>query len=419
VDGVLALNQPGSSMKPFLYALALERGLSPATLFADIPRDFGAEALYIPQNFNNRFNGPVLMRQALASSLNIPAVELLHRLGQKGYADFLRGLGFASLEGEGGADAAGLGLALGNAPVSILELARAFSAFPNDGRLIEPVYRKDGRASEPPPAAMSADSARIICSFLSDADSRVLAFGRARNFKADVPALFKTGTANQYQSIVALAASRRYTVAVWMGNFSGQTVIGKTGSSIPAAIARNTLNLLHSGAAHSGGREGALDFPPPEGFRMTELCAASGMGAGAACLERVHEYVAKDAPPAPPCTWHRWEDGLSTLTYPAEYQGWFLSSKRSGGVDYSDAPLSLVSPRNGFVYFFNPADAARSEIPVELTGGTNDVLEIDFDGMRLTAVRPFIFKLPANRRGLHTLTVRCGDETQEAVFRLD
>ncbi|MDR3301031.1 MAG: transglycosylase domain-containing protein [Spirochaetaceae bacterium] len=457
VDGVLALNQPGSSMKPFLYALALERGFPPATLLADIARDFGTDALYIPQNFNNRFNGPVLMRQALASSLNIPAVELLHRLGQKNYADFLRTLGFASLEGEGGADAAGLGLALGNAPVSLFELARAFSVFPNDGKLIEPVFCASGSASDSasstgaPPAAIrvfSADSARLIASFLSDADARVLAFGRARNFQTEVPAIFKTGTANQYQSIVALAASRAFTVAVWMGNFSGQTIIGKTGSSVPAAIARETLNALHEGAGRGSGEA----FLEPENFERAALCAVSGMSPGPACLALVREYVPKNAVLPPLCTWHvetqaenktevekhststvqqKIEVGKHSVStvekknvekknvrekYPAEYQSWFLSSKRDGSIAHSEAPLSIISPRDGFIYYYNPV--APSEIPVEVVGGKESILEVEFDGMRRSVPRPFIFRLPATP-GTHTLSVRCGDETAQAFFRVE
>ena len=81
VDGVLSLQQPGSSMKPFLYALALEKGFSPSSVLSDIPMEFGFEKLYAPQNFNNRFNGPVRLRVALASSLNVPAVFLLNEIG--------------------------------------------------------------------------------------------------------------------------------------------------------------------------------------------------------------------------------------------------------------------------------------------------------------------------------------------------
>ncbi|MDR2864019.1 MAG: transglycosylase domain-containing protein [Spirochaetaceae bacterium] len=463
VDGVLALNQPGSSMKPFLYALALEQGMAPATVFADVPREFGTEALYIPQNFNNRFNGPILMRQALASSLNIPAVDTLYQIGQKNYADFLFSLGFQSLRGETGAESAGLGLALGNAPVSLLELARAFSIFPNDGRLMNLRFMRGGgyfsqetgtdHAFLPTPTQsgvqeqtqlISPDSARIIASFLSDPHARVLAFGRAKNFRADFPVIFKTGTANQYQSIVALAASRSYTIAVWMGNFSGETIIGKTGSSVPATIARDALVYLHrrNNALPQAREDRALDFLEPENFEKSAVCALSGMRPGPACLSVLYEYTKKtgetaawsaspqnpnkssahftvrEAAQHPLCTWHSLENGISVIHYPAEYQSWFLSSKRDGEIEHHSARLSITSPRDGFLYFLSPSDISRAEIPVEISGGSEDTLELEYDGLMETLHRPFTTRLPA-QIGQHSLTVRCGDEKDEIIFHVE
>jgi penicillin-binding protein 1C len=131
IDGVLVNNQPGSSMKPFLYALALDSDfIKPVTVFADVPSEFGNEKLYIPENFNNRFNGPVRLRVALASSLNIPAVSLLNKIGVAAYLSKLYELGFESLRKTG--LSAGLGLALGAGEVSLFELVCAFSVFPRD-----------------------------------------------------------------------------------------------------------------------------------------------------------------------------------------------------------------------------------------------------------------------------------------------
>jgi penicillin-binding protein 1C len=490
IDGVLAPNQPGSSMKPFLYALALERGIAPASVLADIPASFGGGEIYIPQNFNNRFNGPVLLRQALASSLNIPAVELLYRLGVKDYGDFLLRLGFDSIGGEEGSAAAGLGLALGTAPVSLLELARAFSAFPNDGTPTKVRFCRQGGADDtalwgdvspyartllratpsagvaPPqrPRALarrnlrfrtnslsksaalatdslagqkrrtqsalnppeggpngtnvfSPDTARVICSFLSDGDARYLGFGRARNFTADFPLIVKTGTANQYQSISALAASRRFTCAVWMGNFSGETVIGKTGSSVPAAIARDSLVFLHRNyppAPRTG-----LDFEEPLGLERRRVCAVSGLSPTDACGETLYEYINPDAPP-PPCDWHRVENGHVTVSYPARYQNWLLSSRRAGVVEHGASALDIVSPRDGFV-FFAAADedsGGNGAIPVEVTGGASAELEVFYDGARRTVSRPFRFFLPLEQ-GRHTLSVRCADETRKVEFTVE
>jgi penicillin-binding protein 1C len=414
VDGVLALNQPGSGMKPFLYALALEQGFMPTEVLADIPRNFGADALYIPQNFNNRFNGPMLFRAALASSLNIPAVYLLYRLGMESYGSFLRTLGFDSLEGT--VDSAGLGLALGNAPVSIAELARAFSVFPRDGSLIPLSWKKAPENPDPETFAgvpvVSPDTARIICSFLSDRNARVLAFGSGRNFSTPFQAIFKTGTANQYQSILAMGATPRYTVAVWMGNFTGETVIGKTGSSIPAEAARDTLVFLQ-------GRDGP-DFAEPEGFVRRQVCALSGMAPTAACLSTVSEYVRRGTE-LPDCTWHHFEGGRPAVSYPAEYQSWFFASRRQGGLDYSGVPLEILTPREGFVFFTSPG-TGRNEIPLEVIGGSSDELTVYYDvhsgGDPLVLSRPFTAYLPPGP-GPHTITVQNGEERASVNFRVE
>ncbi|MDR2717886.1 MAG: transglycosylase domain-containing protein [Treponema sp.] len=412
IDGALALNQPGSSMKPFLYAMALENGFKPTDVIADIPVNFGESELYIPRNFNDRFNGPILFRAALASSLNIPAVYLLYRLGVKNYTRQLFSLGFDSLEHS--AENAGLGLALGNAPVSLVELVRAFSVFPRDGVFIPLTWESSGAEQQhriTGRQVFSTDTARIICSFLSDSGARVLAFGAARNFRTPFPSIFKTGTANQYQSIVALGATPKYTAGVWMGNFTGETVIGKTGSSIPAAIARDALVFLQSGP-HST----APGFSAPENWQMQRVCAISGMAPGGACLSVISEYR-HHGEEGEPCTWHRTVNGRSETVYPAEYQSWFTASAREGSLDYGSRPLEIISPRDGFVYLTSPG-IGRDEIPVEVIGGSDDELRVTFDNRTFTISRPFIFSLPRSP-GSYTLRVYNGSEEEHISFTVE
>jgi len=414
IDGVLALNQPGSSMKPFLYAMALENGFKPADVIADIPVNFGESELYIPRNFNNRFNGPILFRAALASSLNIPAVYLLYRLGVQNYSNILYSLGFDSLKES--AQDAGLGLALGNAPVSLMELVRAFSVFPRDGIFMPLTWKLEDEQRRVVVRIMekrifSVDTARIICSFLSDSNARVMAFGRARNFRTQFPSMFKTGTANQYQSIVALGATPKYTAGVWMGNFTGETVIGKTGSSIPAAIARDALVFLQSGQ-----RGAASGFFEPENWRMRRVCALSGMAPNGACLSVISEYR-YHGEEGEPCTWHRTVNGRSEAVYPAEYQAWFTASTREGSLDYSSRPLEITTPREGFVYLSSPG-IGRDEIPVEVIGGSGDELRVTFNGNTFSVGRPFVFSLP-RIPGFYTLGVQNGGEEEEVNFTVE
>jgi len=414
IDGVLALNQPGSSMKPFLYAMALENGFKPTDVIADIPVNFGESELYIPRNFNNRFNGPILFRAALASSLNIPAVYLLYRLGVQNYSNVLFSLSFDSLKQS--AQDAGLGLALGNAPVSLMELVRAFSVFPRDGIFMPLTWELDGTQRQVVVRLLekrifSADTARLICSFLSDSSARVMAFGRARNFQTQFPSMFKTGTANQYQSIVALGATPKYTAGVWMGNFTGETVIGRTGSSIPAAITRDALVFLQSRQ-----RVTASGFPDPENWRMRRVCALSGMAPTSACLSVISEYR-YHGEEGEPCVWHRMVNGRSEVVYPAEYQAWFTASAREGSLDYGSRPLEIISPREGFVYLSSPG-IGRDEIPVEVIGGSGDELRVTFNGNTFIVGRPFVFSLP-RAPGSYTLLVQNGGEEEEVNFTVE
>jgi penicillin-binding protein 1C len=413
IDGVLALNQSGSSMKPFLYAMALEHGFKPSDVIADILMTFGERELYIPRNFNERFNGPILFRAALASSLNIPAVYLLYRLGVRNYANLLLSLGFNSIEHS--AEDAGLGLSLGNAPVSLLELVRAFSVFPRDGVYL-PVtwFHEIGNAGQGTDTncrqIFSADTARLICSILSDSDARVLAFGTGMNFRTSFPSIFKTGTANQYQSIVALGASKRYSAGVWMGNFTGETVIGRTGSSVPAAIARDALDFLERQELFS------VDFHEPEDWKMRRICAVSGMIPTEACLSVINEYARLEDEGAF-CTWHRIVNGQTVTVFPAEYQTWFTAVQRQGILDFSSRPLEIVSPRSGFVYLSSPG-IGIDEIPVEVIGGENNELRVTHNGRTFYTGRPFVFSLP-RLPGTNIVHIRNGNEEAEVIFTVE
>jgi penicillin-binding protein 1C len=250
---------------------------------------------------------------------------------------------------------------------------------------------------------------------LSDRSARVLAFGPVTNFETGFPSMFKTGTANQYQSIVALGATPLYTVGVWMGNFTGETVIGRTGSSVPAAVARDVLGFLQGNTS--------VAFRQPEHWARRPVCALSGMRAGPLCVAVSEEWEyagsggtnGTGVEDGPVCDWHN-ADG--TVTYPAEYQAWFLAAGRRGGLDYNSAPLEVLSPREGFVFFDGPG-TGLSEIPVEVTGGAADELTVDYDGAVWSVDgRPFVFFLPLER-GAHRLTLRCGREDATVRFRVD
>ena len=423
IDGVLITNQPGSSMKPFLYALGIEKGiLEPSTVLADVPSQFGNEKLYIPENFNNRYNGPVRMRIALASSLNIPAVALLNKIGVQNYLDKLYQLGFNSLKENDAGLKADLGLALGAGEVSLSELVPAFSVFVRDG-VYFPLYllspnataeQKKSFYTKPlsnPTQVYDSDTARLRTSILSDKGARSLGFGYTQTFQTDYPSIFKTGTSNQYQDIVALGATRNFTVGVWMGNFSGHTVMGKTGSSLPAWVAKNILDRLEGGHDYS-----SLSFPEPENWHKERICTLSGQKAGPNCKAFVTEYVRNDSQPNE-CNWHTLINGEVQIVYPPEYQQWFRMRNVSGLIEYSLSPLTFITPKDNALFFYSSLNKDTQAIPFEATGGSAQELDVYYDKQLIyeNLQRPFIFQLPVER-GTHTCKIICGSETQELNF---
>ncbi len=414
IDGVLVTNQPGSSMKPFLYALGIEKEiLEPSTVLADVPSQFGNDKLYIPENFNNRYNGPVRMRVALASSLNIPAVETLNKIGVQNYLEKLYELGFDSLKKNGNGIKADLGLALGAGEVSLYELVTAFSVFVRDGVFLPVSYTNDKtqELAQKAKQVYTPDTSRLICSILSDKTARSLGFGYTQTFQTDYPSIFKTGTSNQYQDIVALGATKNYTIGVWMGNFSGQTVMGKTGSSLPAWVAKNILDKLETGRDYSD-----LEFPEPEHWHKEKICSVSGQQAGPNCRAVVWEYV-KDETKLPLCNWHTKINNQIQTVYPAEYQQWLRLRNINGLIEYSQTPLTVISPKENALFFYSSQNSDLQAIPFEVTGGSQDTLEVYYDEKKAfqNLERPFTFSLPVER-GNHTCRIICGTEIKEINF---
>lgn len=394
IDGVLNKMQPGSSMKPFLYALALDSGFEPNCVLADVPSEFGDKNVYIPQNFNNRFNGAVRFRVALASSLNIPAVFLLDSISEEKYLKTLEQLGFESLRENG--KKFGLGLALGAGEVSLKELVQAFSVFVNDGNL-----KINGENRQ----IFSKDASRIICSILSDKNARSMGFGYSQTFQTNYPAIFKTGTSNQYQNIVALGSTKNFTVGVWMGNLNGNTVIGKTGSSLPAATSKAILDYLESNSKLDD-----LEFLQPENYEMQKICALSGKNPCKYCNSIVFEYVKKNEK-LEFCDWHKKEGTF----YPIKYQKWL--STGNAQINYEEKKLQIIAPNPNSIYYFDESKKNLNQIVhFEAIGGNSEFAEIFIDDVFYKKInRPFVLNIPA-KKGKHTILIECDNELSKTEF---
>jgi penicillin-binding protein 1C len=245
VDAAAALRQPGSTLKPFLYAVAIgERWLTAASVLDDSPLALTTPGgLYIPQNYDRDHKGPVTVRTALASSLNVPAVRTLTLVGLERFHDRLRALGFTSLTRD--AEHYGYGLALGGAETSLVAMANAYRALANAGRVGSVRYRPDAPVGDLRPALDPAAS-YVIADILADEGARALTFGLASPLATRSWAAVKTGTSKGMRDNWAVGFTDRYTVAVWVGNASGAPMWDVSGITGAAPVWRAIVEYLHA-----------------------------------------------------------------------------------------------------------------------------------------------------------------------------
>ncbi|WP_295756370.1 penicillin-binding protein 1C [Undibacterium sp.] len=246
VDGVQALRQAGSTLKPFLYELALEKKfLTAASILDDAAVNLPtASGLYIPQNYDKHFKGLVSVRTALASSLNIPAVRTLVTVTPELFFRRLQQLGFGLRES---GDYYGYSLALGSADVSLLALTNAYRTLANQGRYTSPrTSDKDPLAAQPATATvMDAGAAFIISDILSDRAARATTFGLESALATRIWAAVKTGTSKDMRDNWCVGYSERYTVGVWVGNASGAPMWDVSGVTGAAPIWQEVMHYLH------------------------------------------------------------------------------------------------------------------------------------------------------------------------------
>ncbi|MGP1516962.1 MAG: penicillin-binding protein 1C [Ottowia sp.] len=247
VDGVTALRQPGSTLKPLLYAQAIaERRITAATLLHDWPAHLPtAGGLYIPRNHDGRFHGWVSARLALASSLNIPAVRVLDMVTPEAFQRQLQRLGLNLPQPAG---YYGLSLALGSAEVSLLNLANAYRALANGGRIC-PIRLHPGQPATPPaqcPQVIAPDAAYIVSDILSDRNARALTFGLDSVLATRFWSAVKTGTSKDMRDNWVVGYSPRHTVAVWVGNADGQPMRHISGAAGAAPVWAALMRHLHT-----------------------------------------------------------------------------------------------------------------------------------------------------------------------------
>ncbi len=295
-DGVLAKRQPGSALKPFVYGLGMQSaGLTAASVVPDVDISFPeAEGDYHPHNYDGRFHGAVRVREALANSFNVPAVNVAARIGPDKLLLHLRQWGFGSLDRS--PREYGLALALGDGEVRLLELAGAYAALARGGEYKPPAAAiaatgRDGlrydAGHEITRRVVDPRTAFVLTHILSDARARISSFGEDNVLEFDFPVAAKTGTSKGFRDNVTVGFSTRITVAVWVGNFDGSPMSGVSGISGAGPLFREVM--LAASRVFPG-----EPFPRPEGLIDVEVCSLSGKRPTADCPHKRIEVLPRE-----------------------------------------------------------------------------------------------------------------------------
>lgn len=382
VDGVTARRQPGSTLKPFAYALAFEDGDSPSTRVDDAPTF--APGGFAPRNYDEEFHGPTTLRQALACSWNAPAVRVAAKVGVGRFLAALREWGFSSLEKDAGHY--GAGLVLGNGEVTLLELAGAYAALARGG-VMRPLRETPDSPKGPARRVLSREAAYLTSHVLADDAARVSAFGHDSALRLPFPFAAKTGTTKDFKDNWAAGYTPDWTVAVWAGNFDGAPMRRVTGATGAAPILRDAALALER-------RYGSRPFPVPEGIKEADICPETGALARAECPGAVREPFRRDRLPAQACPLH--------------------GPRREAPPEASPA---IAFPRPGDVFRLDPATpraAQRIELRAEPEEGDWTWL---LDGKPLPERGPAVWWEPAP--GAHRLrALRADGFSEELTFRV-
>ncbi|WP_303312560.1 penicillin-binding protein 1C [Hymenobacter sp. BT730] len=276
-DGIMAVRSPGSTLKPFLYALAMDRGLvTPKRMLPDVPTNFQG---YRPENFDKHCNGEVTLERALAYSLNIPAVRVLHELGVPTFTDKLRQAGFKNVTHN--APRLGLSSILGGCGASLEELTNLYVTLANKGQYAELQLTK--AAGTPASNSLFSEaSAFLTTDILAQLTRPDLPLGAASSLRLPKVA-WKTGTSYGRRDAWSIGYNKQYTIGVWVGNFSGQGSPALTGADVATPLLFDLFNAVAYNSPNDW-------FVPPAALDFRLVCAESGLVPGENCPNQVIDY---------------------------------------------------------------------------------------------------------------------------------
>ena len=355
-DGVRALRQPGSALKPFLYQQAMEEGFHPATLISDIPTHYRMPSgLYSPKNYSETFHGPVRLREALANSLNVPAVRTLVKIGTDKFLKRLKEYQFDSLDKD--AEYYGVGLALGGGEVSLYEITRAYLCLARMGKF-QPVREitEINEVTQPPLPAARAISlplfSYLVTDIMSDPFARSSEFGFYSVLNLPFPCAAKTGTSFRFCDNWTVGFTRDYTLGIWVGNFDHSSMMKVSGITGAGPLFANIMYSLYQN------KTWPEKYDPPEGLVRHPICPLSGKRPNKYCPSRLEEFITlRDLAEyeADECTMHLADGNRSKTVVPAEFRVWADQlGIESASHPVNQAVVEIVHPKNKAVYYRLP-----------------------------------------------------------------
>ena len=377
VDGVRAHRQAGSTLKPFLYELALEqRYVTAASLLNDSPITLDtASGIYLPQNYDRDFKGLVSVRTALASSLNVPAVRTLILVGVEPFRERLNTLGYTNITQPG--DFYGYSLALGSAEVSLWEHVQAYRTLARGGRA-SPIHVLPTPAT-PNETVLPEDATFITTDMLSDRAARTVTFGLDNHLNTPFWSAVKTGTSKDMRDNWCIGFSREFTVGVWVGNFEGDSMHDVSGVTGAAPVWQEIMLALHANV-----RSAPPAAPPGVITRLARFSPAVEPPRA----ERFLEQSTQSAEPAQLAELAR----ASDRTAPAAE-----TIRAAGDIARID------SPANGMVIALDPDIPLQFQRVPLSTRGTTDRMVLRLNDQTLGPADRDVMWVPA--RGTHVLAL--------------
>jgi penicillin-binding protein 1C len=426
VDAVTALRQAGSTLKPFLYAQAIEgRWLTAASILDDAPLDVAtASGLYVPQNYDRSFRGRVSVRTALGASLNVPAVRTLLMVGPEAFHHQLRAFGFDSLRESGGYY--GYSLALGSADVSLAMLANAYRALANGGRLT-PLRTSPGDPPAEPRQVVDAAAAYIVADILGDRNARVATFGLGSPLDTTRWSAVKTGTSKDMRDNWCIGFDARHTVAVWVGNVSGAPMWDVSGVSGAAPVWQAIMAELQRrapvpGTARGAGPETATAAAALMRFREagSGQAGAPSAGSGGVASSPSGAPAGPAVPGVPPAIVRAritFDDSIEPpreeLFLPGTQMARVLATAASG-----PGPASIVYPGAGTVIALDPDIPPRHQgVPLSARGGQRP-LAWTLDGRTIGSADSTRIWSPSPGRHRLSLVDGSGREVDAVIFEV-